>query len=196
MFRFFIVFKKIFNKPSCYLNQLTGPSAHFQSLALVGHALRSLLPRRKFGRLPRASLLQTHQWTSRFQRTSGRKVRLNAQKKWIVFYIYTGFVCRWGDYRKCDTPKITVDNMLKHIADTHPVHPFFFLNVQNFDWTHLQDIDYIIWTGDLPPHDIWNQTREENLKIMKETVKQMSDMFPGAPIFPALGNHESAPVNR
>ncbi|KAJ8912496.1 hypothetical protein NQ315_004003, partial [Exocentrus adspersus] len=85
---------------------------------------------------------------------------------------------KWGDYRKCDTPKITVDNMLQHIQETHP------------------DIDYIIWTGDLPPHDIWNQTREENLKILKDTVKQMSDTFPGAPIFPALGNHESAPVNR
>ncbi|KAK9736131.1 Calcineurin-like phosphoesterase [Popillia japonica] len=84
---------------------------------------------------------------------------------------------KWGDYRKCDTPKITVDNMLKHIQDTHP------------------DIDYILWTGDLPPHDIWNQTKEENLKIIKETVKQMSEMFPNVPIFPALGNHESAPVN-
>lgn len=31
---------------------------------------------------------------------------------------------KWGDYRKCDTPKRTVDNMLKHIADTHPVRYF------------------------------------------------------------------------
>ncbi|KAH1003584.1 hypothetical protein HUJ04_003485 [Dendroctonus ponderosae] len=84
---------------------------------------------------------------------------------------------KWGDYRKCDTPKITVDNMLQHIQDTHP------------------DIDYIMWTGDLPPHDIWNQTKDENIKILKETVKQMSIMFPGIPIFPALGNHEAAPVN-
>lgn len=60
----------------------------------------------------------------------------------------------------------------------------------------FQDIDYILWTGDLPPHDVWNQTREENLKIMKDTVEQMSSMFPGIPIFPALGNHEAAPVNR
>lgn len=84
---------------------------------------------------------------------------------------------KWGDYRKCDIPKVTVDNMLKHIQETHP------------------DIDYILWTGDLPPHDIWNQTKEENLKIIKETVKQMSNIFPNVPIFPALGNHESAPVN-
>lgn len=46
------------------------------------------------------------------------------------------------------------------------------------------------------PHDVWNQTKEENLKIIKESVKQMSEKFPGIPIFPALGNHESAPVNR
>ncbi|KAK9876806.1 hypothetical protein WA026_015044 [Henosepilachna vigintioctopunctata] len=67
--------------------------------------------------------------------------------------------------------------MLKHIQETHP------------------DIDYILWTGDLPPHDIWNQTKDENLKIIKETVKQMYATFPNVPIFPALGNHESAPVN-
>ncbi|KOC60419.1 Sphingomyelin phosphodiesterase, partial [Habropoda laboriosa] len=84
---------------------------------------------------------------------------------------------RWGDYRKCDTPKRTVEHMLKHIVDTH------------------SDIDYILWTGDLPPHDVWNQTRDENLKVLHETVTQLIEMFPGIPIFPALGNHESAPVN-
>lgn len=84
---------------------------------------------------------------------------------------------KWGDYRKCDMPKRTLDHMYKHIAEVHP------------------DIDYILWTGDLPPHDIWNQTKEENLKVLKETVKQMAEVFPGIPIFPALGNHESAPVN-
>ncbi|XP_073847882.1 sphingomyelin phosphodiesterase isoform X1 [Musca autumnalis] len=84
---------------------------------------------------------------------------------------------KWGDYRKCDTPKRTVDNMLSHIAETH------------------SDIDYILWTGDLPPHDVWNQTKLENLEIIKETVRQMTEKFPGVPIFPALGNHESAPVN-
>ncbi|XP_025421065.1 sphingomyelin phosphodiesterase isoform X2 [Sipha flava] len=84
---------------------------------------------------------------------------------------------RWGDYRKCDTPKRTIDNMLQHIVATHT------------------DIDYIIWTGDLPAHDIWNQTKEENLSILKETVAQLLKMFPGIPIFPALGNHEAVPVN-
>ncbi|XP_063982405.1 sphingomyelin phosphodiesterase-like [Diachasmimorpha longicaudata] len=89
----------------------------------------------------------------------------------------SGRAGKWGDYRKCDTPKRTLDHMLQHIQNTHP------------------DIDYIIWTGDIPPHDSWNQTREENLQNLRDTVSQMLDAFPNTSIFPALGNHESAPVN-
>lgn len=73
---------------------------------------------------------------------------------------------------------------------------YCFLNFTSFMQKLFQDIDYIIWTGDLPPHDVWNQTREENLYVLKETVAQMAQLFPGIPIFPALGNHEAAPVNR
>lgn len=83
----------------------------------------------------------------------------------------------WGDYRKCDTPSRTIHSMLQHIAQLH------------------SDIDYIIWTGDLPPHDIWNQTKEGNLNIIRATIEQLMIYFPETPIFPALGNHESAPVN-
>lgn len=66
----------------------------------------------------------------------------------------------------------------------------------NFWPLMTQDIDYIIWTGDLPPHDIWNQTKESNLNILRATIDQLILYFPSIPIFPALGNHESAPVNR
>ncbi|XP_044255851.1 sphingomyelin phosphodiesterase-like isoform X2 [Tribolium madens] len=83
---------------------------------------------------------------------------------------------KWGSYQKCDAPKILIDNMLKNIAEEHP------------------DIDYVIWTGDLPPHDIWNQTKQSNLDILSETVEQMFEHFPNTPIFPALGNHESIPA--
>ena len=46
-------------------------------------------------------------------------------------------------FRKCDTPLRTIESMYRHIASRH------------------SDIDLIYWTGDLPPHDIWNQTRKE-----------------------------------
>jgi sphingomyelin phosphodiesterase len=38
--------------------------------------------------------------------------------------IPTAAAGRWGDYRKCDTPKRTVDHMLRHVANTHPVNHF------------------------------------------------------------------------
>uniref|UniRef100_A0A0C9R6Z6 Sphingomyelin phosphodiesterase n=1 Tax=Fopius arisanus TaxID=64838 RepID=A0A0C9R6Z6_9HYME len=84
---------------------------------------------------------------------------------------------KWGDYRGCDTPKRTLDHMLKHIQTIH------------------SDIDYILWTGDLPPHDIWNQTREGNLQVLRDIMDDLKIAFPNVTIFPALGNHESAPVN-
>lgn len=28
---------------------------------------------------------------------------------------------KWGDYRNCDPPKATIDNMLEHIVKVHPV---------------------------------------------------------------------------
>ncbi|XP_019869061.1 sphingomyelin phosphodiesterase [Aethina tumida] len=83
---------------------------------------------------------------------------------------------RWGAYRSCDSPGIIIENMLTHIAKEHP------------------DIDYIIWTGDLPPHDIWNQTKESNLEIIQTMAEMMSEIFPNTPIFPALGNHEAIPA--
>ncbi|KAL3267397.1 hypothetical protein HHI36_011526 [Cryptolaemus montrouzieri] len=82
---------------------------------------------------------------------------------------------KWGAYAKCDTPRILLENMLEHISEQHP------------------DIDFIFWTGDLPPHDIWKQTKEYNLDIIKQTTQQMIEYFPSTPIFPAVGNHESIP---
>ena len=38
---------------------------------------------------------------------------------------------RWGDYRKCDTPRHTIESMLQHIANYHQVLKFFFLKNRN-----------------------------------------------------------------
>ena len=57
---------------------------------------------------------------------------------------------RWGDLRKCDTPLRTIEAMYKHIAAHHT-------------------IDLIYWTGDLPPHDIWNQSRDGNVEVREKS---------------------------
>ncbi|XP_014209092.1 sphingomyelin phosphodiesterase-like [Copidosoma floridanum] len=83
---------------------------------------------------------------------------------------------KWGNY-KCDSPKWLIQNTFQHIIDTH------------------KDIDYIMWTGDIPPHDSWNQTREGNLQNLKDTVEMVATYFKGIPVFPSIGNHESCPVD-
>ncbi|KAF8793227.1 sphingomyelin phosphodiesterase-like [Argiope bruennichi] len=82
----------------------------------------------------------------------------------------------WGDYRDCDIPLRTLENMLDHINKTHK-------------------IDYVIWTGDIPPHDIWNYTRNDVIHLLHTASKVMLKYLGHVPIFPALGNHESSPVN-
>ncbi len=56
--------------------------------------------------------------------------------------------------------------------------------------------DYIIWTGDTPGHGIWNQSHSAQLLTLEYITKQLLRYFPDTPIFPALGNHESSPVNK
>lgn len=57
-----------------------------------------------------------------------------------------------------------------------------------------------MWTGDMPPHDVWNQTQEENLKVLKKTHNLINEYFKDyvkrRRIFSAVGNHESFPMDR
>ena len=56
--------------------------------------------------------------------------------------------------------------------------------------------DYIYWTGDLPAHDIWEQPRDTQLASLHRIIDMIHKYFPGKPVYPSLGNHESSPVNR
>jgi len=80
-------------------------------------------------------------------------------------------------YYNCDTPVVTLDNLFQHIKDYH------------------KDIDYIIWTGDVPPHNIWNQSKDDQISALKFAGETLLKYFPDMKIYPALGNHEGAPVN-
>eukprot|EP00128_Syssomonas_multiformis_P013863 Colp12_sorted_trinity150504_noHs@9361 len=77
----------------------------------------------------------------------------------------------------CDTPKITVEYMLATIANMTP------------------PVNYVFWTGDLPPHDVWLSTRQRNLQVLKETTDMLKHYLPQAKVFGSMGNHEGDPVN-
>ncbi|XP_032779473.2 sphingomyelin phosphodiesterase [Daphnia magna] len=83
----------------------------------------------------------------------------------------------WGDRRDCDLPWRTVEKAVAHMAQQHP------------------DTAYIIWTGDLTPHDTWSTDKDENLMIIDRLMTLIQQYFPTIPVYPTLGNHESHPVN-
>ena len=84
----------------------------------------------------------------------------------VIFFVFQVYdeddrAGYWGDARKCDMPLRTIEAMYRNIRYNHP------------------DIDWIYWTGDLPPHDIWMQTKEGNSEIVRGTARQLKKHFPG-----------------
>ncbi|KAK4018537.1 hypothetical protein OUZ56_000587 [Daphnia magna] len=83
----------------------------------------------------------------------------------------------WGDYRKCDLPWHTIEKAIAHMAEKH------------------SDSAYIIWTGDLVPHNVWSTSKEDNIYIMERLMNLIQRYFPSTPLYATLGNHESHPTD-
>ncbi|XP_077361773.1 sphingomyelin phosphodiesterase [Festucalex cinctus] len=83
----------------------------------------------------------------------------------------------WGTYSKCDLPFWTVENLLENVARAGP-------------W------DWVYWTGDIPAHNVWSQTRKQQLSALTVvTTLIQKHLGPNVTVYPAIGNHESTPVN-
>lgn len=52
-------------------------------------------------------------------------------------------------------------------------------------------IDFIYYTGDLPPHNVWNQSREQQLYSLNTINQLLEKTFPNKTFYPAVGNHEA-----
>ena len=72
----------------------------------------------------------------------------------------------------------TLVNLMEHLNDTS----------DQFEWIYL--------TGDLPAHNIWDQTKSGQVSILKKIISLFDEYLPNKPLFYAIGNHESDPVNR
>uniref|UniRef100_A0A3Q2PSV7 Sphingomyelin phosphodiesterase n=1 Tax=Fundulus heteroclitus TaxID=8078 RepID=A0A3Q2PSV7_FUNHE len=83
----------------------------------------------------------------------------------------------WGTYSKCDLPLRTLENLLENAAKAGP-------------W------DWVYWTGDIPAHNVWFQTRDQQLTELS-VISRLIHKYLGAnvSVYPAVGNHESTPVN-
>lgn len=85
---------------------------------------------------------------------------------------------KWGDFN-CDTPLPLLNATLRHIASSNK-----------------SDIDFIVWTGDNPAHNDWNQSKAENLQNVAVVAELLNMYFEGIPVFPIIGNHDTYPVDQ
>jgi len=84
---------------------------------------------------------------------------------------------KFGYSGHCDTNVLMFHNMLEGIAENH------------------KDVKYIYWTGDIPAHNVWNQSKENQIDAITYATVTFKKYFPEKKIFPTLGNHEGYPVD-
>ncbi|XP_054829486.1 sphingomyelin phosphodiesterase isoform X1 [Eublepharis macularius] len=82
----------------------------------------------------------------------------------------------WGTYSRCDLPLHTLENLLQHLAASGPY-------------------DMAYWTGDIPAHNVWQQSRADQLYALRTVTALIQKYLGPLPVYPAVGNHESVPVN-
>ena len=67
--------------------------------------------------------------------------------------------------------------------------------LNTFYLTKIFKFDVIYMLGDLPPHNIWNQTKEDQLNALKVTTDLLHKYFPDKVVYSTVGNHEAVPSN-
>ncbi len=120
----------------------------------------------------------------------------------------------WGSYTDCDTAPWLLEALFQHLHENETVSSWWELwtlsslfseeidrscvscltEVKCFECALQFDVVY--WTGDLPGHNVWDQTRQDQMHAQEFVNGLFLKYFPGKLILPAVGNHESAPVNR
>ncbi|GMR31699.1 hypothetical protein PMAYCL1PPCAC_01895, partial [Pristionchus mayeri] len=84
---------------------------------------------------------------------------------------------KWGSVAYCDLPYRTFEAAMKHISETH------------------KDLDYIIITGDMLSHDMWDYSQDKTLTNYENVTQVLVNYFPNARIYESIGNHEGVPCD-
>lgn len=74
--------------------------------------------------------------------------------------------------------------------------PFLVSIKHIFNSTLLQSVKYLYMTGDLISHNIWETTKENNIRQIQEQADAFkTNLGTDVVILPVLGNHEPHPSN-
>lgn len=82
----------------------------------------------------------------------------------------------WGEYGKCDLPLHTIEALLAQLPGPRAFAAAY-------------------WTGDIPAHDVWQQSRQDQLLALRTVTGLLRRHLGDLPVYPAVGNHEATPVN-
>lgn len=93
----------------------------------------------------------------------------------------------WGTYSKCDLPLHTIDALLAQLPNSTSHTSNSTSNGTGFAAAY--------WTGDIPAHDVWQQSRGDQLRALRTVTALLRARLGGLRVFPAVGNHEATPVN-
>ena len=81
----------------------------------------------------------------------------------------------YGEYG-CDLPTQTFELMLEYVRDE--IKP-----------------DVVFWTGDVPPHDMWNYNTEYVQTYQQNLTDYMKEYFSEFSVYPLEGNHDFGTAN-
>lgn len=64
-----------------------------------------------------------------------------------------------------------------------------------FEGVNQLDPDIILFTGDIPPHTMWDETLDSQLNCTVTLTETLGRIIKSTPIYPCIGNHEMFPTN-
>lgn len=100
----------------------------------------------------------------------------NGETDWPAMCRETpGTASKFGSY-KCDSPKILVESAFQAMKNL------------------TQKPEFILWTGDSSAHDS-NLSQSEVMSNLRFVNQKLHQVFPGVPVIPVLGNHDSSPAD-
>ncbi len=66
----------------------------------------------------------------------------------------------------------------------------FSMNIIMFSF-YFSKFDFIYYTGDTPAHNVWNQSRSDQIYSIDTINNMLATVFPNKTFYSAVGNHET-----
>ena len=92
-----------------------------------------------------------------------------------IQFKFLGNASKYGSYH-CDPPRLLVESAFEAMKKFVP------------------NPDFILWTGDNSPH-VKNVNTSEVMRHLRFVTKKLNQQYPGIPVIPVLGNHDSSPAD-